>query len=61
MISFSGLVSIVNVDRPFTCCGSTPASSSAAAHASSASCSSLRPEFLENSVAPMPTMAVFPA
>ena len=29
--------------------------------ASSASCSSLRPELLENSVAPMPAIAVLPA
>src|SRR3954454_2407480 len=57
MISLSGLVSIVNVDRPSTWLGSTPGSANAATHASSASWSSLRPESLENSVAPMPTIA----
>ena len=61
MMSFSGLVSIVNVDSPLTCFGSTPASAQAATQASSASCSSLRPELLENSVAPMPTIAARPA
>ena len=37
-----------------------PASASAAATASTASRSSERPESLENSVAPMPAMAVAP-
>src|SRR3954470_903289 len=61
MISLSGFVSIVNVDSPSTSLGSTPASSHAATHASSASCSSLRPESFENSVAPIPTIAACPA
>ena len=61
MISVSGLVSIVNVDSPSTCAGSTPASAQAAAQASRASWSSLRPDALENSVAPMPTIAALPA
>ena len=61
MISFSGLVSIVYVTRPSTRLVGRPASSHAAVHASMASWSSLRPEFLENSVAPMPTIAVLPA
>ena len=38
-------------------CGAMPASSQAALMASEASCNSLRPEFQENSVSPMPTMA----
>src|SRR3954454_19972946 len=61
MISLSGFVSIVNVDSPSTSLGSTPASAHAATHASNASCSSLRPESLENSVAPIPTIAAPPA
>src|SRR3954469_24561880 len=61
MISLSGLVSIVNVDSPSTWLGSMPALAHAATHASSASCSSLRPESLENSVAPIPTIAARPA
>src|SRR6516225_2788581 len=61
MRSFSGLVSMVKVESPLTSCGATPASSRAAMHASSARRSSLRPELLENSVAPMPAMAVRPA
>src|ERR1700757_1920388 len=55
MMSFSGFVSMVNVESPLTSRGSTPASSQAAVHASSASCSSLRLESFENSVAPIPT------
>src|SRR3954467_13525516 len=58
--AFSGLLSIANVDIPSTSRGSKPASASAASTASHASCSSLRPEFLENSVAPIPAMAVLP-
>ena len=38
-------------------CGAMPASSQAALIASEASCNSLRPEFQENSVSPMPTIA----
>jgi hypothetical protein len=53
----SELVSIVNVVRPSTSSGVRPASSRAARIASHASCSSLRPESLLNSVAPMPTIA----
>src|SRR5438105_2370833 len=56
-ISISGLVSIVNVTKPSTSAGCTPASASAAAVASTASRISLRPESLENSVAPMPAIA----
>ena len=56
----SVLVSMVNVTRPSTSAGVRPASSSAASTASAASRSSLRPEFLEKSVAPMPTMAALP-
>ena len=56
----SGLVSIVNVTSPSTSAGRSPASASAARTASTASRSSLRPESLENSVAPMPTIAARP-
>ena len=56
----SGLVSMVNVTMPSTSAGASPASSSAACTASTASFSSLRPESLENSVAPIPAMAAFP-
>lgn len=56
----SGLVSMVNVTIPSTSPGVSPASSSAARTASAASRSSLRPESLENSVAPMPTIAARP-
>ena len=59
--SISGLVSAEKVTRPSTSAGSSPASSRAAATASAARRSSLRPESLENSVAPMPLMAVVPA
>src|SRR6516162_5779624 len=61
MRSFSGLVSMVKVDSPLTCSGATPASSRAATHASRARRSSRRSEFFENSVAPMPAIAVRPA
>lgn len=50
----SGLVSMVKVTSPSTSAGLSPASSRAAWTASTASFSSLRPESLENSVAPMP-------
>lgn len=56
----SGLVSIVKVTIPSTSAGVSPASSRAVWTASTASLSSLRPESLENSVAPMPTMAARP-
>jgi hypothetical protein len=55
--SISSLVSRVNVVMPSTSEGFRPASSSAAFTASAASWSSERPEFLENSVCPMPTIA----
>lgn len=56
----SGLVSMVNVTMPSTSAGVSPASSSAACTASTASFSSLRPESLENSVAPIPAIAARP-
>ncbi len=56
----SGLVSIVKVTMPSTSAGVRPASSRAACTASTASLSSLRPESLENSVAPMPATAARP-
>ena len=56
----SVLVSIVNEVSPSTSAGVSPASVSAAVTASAASLSSLRPEFLEKSVAPIPTIAAFP-
>src|ERR1700710_179469 len=52
--------SIVNVVMPSTSAGVRPASSSASSTASAANRSSLRPEFLEKSVAPMPTIAALP-
>ena len=60
-ISISSLVSIVKVTMPSTSPGFSPASSSAALTASQASCSSLRPDSLENSVWPMPAIAALPA
>ena len=59
--AISALLSMVNVTRPSTSAGASPASSSAARTASAASRSSLRPESLENSVAPMPAMAAVPS
>ncbi len=59
-MSMSGLVSELNVTMPCTSDGARPASANAAATASTASRSSERPESLENSVAPMPAMAVEP-
>ena len=56
----SVLESIVNVVMPSTSAGVRPASSSASSTASAASRSSLRPEFFEKSVAPMPTIAALP-
>ena len=56
----SVLESIVNVTMPSTSAGVRPASSSASSTASAASRSSLRPEFFEKSVAPIPTIAAFP-
>ena len=60
-ISISGLVSELKVTIPSTSAGAMPASSSAASTASTARRSSVRPDSLENSVAPMPAMAVVPA
>src|SRR5262245_46485620 len=57
-ISISALASTVYDTSPSTSSGSRPASPSAAWIASTASCISLRPESFENSVAPMPAMAV---
>ena len=51
---------MVNVTRPSTSAAVRPASARAAVIASTASRSSLRPESLENSVAPMPAIAVPP-
>ena len=59
-ISISGLVSELKVTRPSTSAGSMPASRRARSTASAARRSSLRPDSLENSVAPIPTMAVVP-
>ena len=59
-ISISGLFSALKHAKPSTSAGAIPASSSAATTASQARLSSLRPESLENSVAPMPTMAAWP-
>ena len=56
--SISKLRSIENSDMPSTSDGSTPASAQAARQASTARRMGVRPESLENSVAPMPTMAV---
>ncbi|COW36929.1 Uncharacterised protein [Mycobacterium tuberculosis] len=55
--AISVLVSIVNVVSPSTSVGLRPASANASNTASAASRSSLRPEFFEKSVAPIPTMA----
>ena len=51
---------MVNVTSPSTSAGLSPASASAADVASAASRSSLRPESLENSVAPIPAIAAAP-
>ena len=59
--SISSFASTVNVTMPSTSLGVRPASSIAALTASQASCSSLRPDSLENSVWPIPTMARLPA
>src|SRR3954447_7569290 len=56
----SVLESIVKVTMPSTSAGVRPASSSASSTASAASRSSLRVEFFEKSVAPIPTIAAFP-
>ena len=48
---------MVKVTSPSTSAAASPASASADVIASTARRSSLRPEFLENSVAPMPTIA----
>ena len=53
-------VSIVNVVSPSTSATVRPQSASACWTASTDSCSSERPDSLENSVAPMPTMAALP-
>src|SRR5438309_1215328 len=60
-ISISSLLSMVNVTMPSTSAGARPASSRAAFTASVAMRISVRPESLENSVAPMPATAAFPA
>ncbi|CDO90084.1 hypothetical protein BN973_04475 [Mycobacterium triplex] len=59
-MSISSLESIVKVTMPSTSPGVRPASSSAALTASHANCSSLRPDSLENSVWPIPTIAQLP-
>src|SRR5437773_1151576 len=51
---------MAKVDMPSTSLDFRPASAKAASTASHARCSSLRPEFFENSVAPMPAIAVLP-
>src|SRR6202041_1504974 len=56
----SVLESIVKVTMPSTSPGVRPASSSASRTASAANRSSLRPEFFEKAVAPMPTIAALP-
>ena len=58
MTDSSSFTSMAKVTAPSMSAGLRPASATAAATASPASCSSLRPECLENSVWPMPTMAV---
>ena len=55
--AISAVLSMVNVTSPSTSAGRSPASASAASVASAASRSSLRPESLENSVAPIPAIA----
>ncbi len=55
--AISELLSIVNVTSPSTSAGVRPASARAARVASAESWSSERPDSLENSVAPMPTIA----
>src|SRR5262245_43320157 len=55
--SISSVVSSVKVVMPSTSDGFSPASASAALIASAVSWSSERPEFFENSVWPMPTIA----
>ncbi len=57
--AISALVSMVKVTRPSTSAGRSAASARAAVTASAARRSSLRPESLENSVAPMPAIAAF--
>ena len=59
-MSMSGFVSELKVTIPCTSDGATPASCKAAATASTARRSSERPESFENSVAPMPAIAVVP-
>src|SRR5947209_18132846 len=59
-IATSVLESIVNVTMPSTSPGVRPASSSASRTASAACRNSLRLEFLEKSVAPMPAIAALP-
>ena len=58
--AISELLSIVNVTSPSTSAGVSPQSASAASVASTDSCSSQRPDSLENSVAPIPAMAALP-
>ena len=59
--SISSLESSVKVTSPSTSDAASPASSSAASTHSHASCSSVRPDSLENSVWPIPAIAAFPA
>ncbi len=59
--AISEVLSIVKVTRPSTSAGVSPASASACRVASADSCSSERPDSLENSVAPIPAMAALPA
>jgi hypothetical protein len=56
--SISKFCSELKVTIPSTFEAATPASSNAASQASTASSIGVRPEFFENSVAPIPTIAV---
>ena len=58
--AISAVLSMLNVTSPSTAVTGSPASASAASVASTASFSSLRPESLLNSVAPIPAMAAVP-
>ena len=60
-ISISGLVSALKVTSPSTSAGSSRRRAGPGRTASTARRSSLRPDSLENSVAPMPAIAVLPA
>jgi hypothetical protein len=56
--SISKFCSALKVTSPSTLEAGTPASSNAASQASTASSIGVRPESFENSVAPIPTIAV---